>query len=48
MKLTDNATQIQLLQHRISILKTRGESERKGLINKMMRQIRALQEEENK
>ena len=46
MKLIDNATQIELLQHRISILKTRGESDRMGLIHKLQRQIRALKKEE--
>ena len=45
MKLTDNTTQIEL-QHRISILKTRGESDRMGLIHKLQRQIRALKKED--
>ena len=46
MKITDNTTQIELLQHRISILKTRGESDRMGLIHKLQRQIRALKKED--
>lgn len=46
MKLTDNATQIELLQHRISIFRSRGEGERLNLIRKLQRQIRRLEKED--
>lgn len=47
MKLVDNATQIKMLQTRIALMCTRGERERMGIINKMKRQIRKLEQEEN-
>ena len=45
MKLTNKEMMIKALEHRIAILKTRGEQERIGLINKCKRQIRQLQRE---
>lgn len=46
MKLNDKEVQIQMLEHRIAIMKTRGEIERKGIIAKAVRQIRKLREQE--
>lgn len=45
MKLTDKETMIKMLEHRVAILRTRGEQERIGLINKCKRKIRQLQRE---
>jgi hypothetical protein len=38
-------TQIDILQQRVQVMKTRGETERKGIIAKAERQIRKLQQE---
>lgn len=46
MKLNNKEAQIQMLEHRIAIMKTRGETERKGIIAKAERQIRKLREQE--
>ena len=45
MKLTDKEIQIQMLEHRIALMKTRGEQERAGIIAKAKRKIRQLQRE---
>lgn len=45
MKLVDNATKIKMLQTRIALLRSRGERDRQGIINKLARQIRNLEEE---
>jgi hypothetical protein len=47
MKLVDNSTQITMLRSRMNLLRTRGEQERQGIINKLARQIRKLEQEEN-
>ena len=45
MKLTNKEIQIQMLEQRVAIMKTRGEQERAGIIAKAKRQIRKLQQE---
>lgn len=45
MKLTNKEIQIQMLEQRVTIMKTRGEQERAGIIAKAKRQIRKLQQE---
>lgn len=45
MKLSNNEMEIKWLQRRITILKSRGEMERHGIISKLERRIRALKEE---
>ena len=45
MKLTNKEMMIKTLEHRVAILKTRGEQERIGLINKCKRKIRQLRSE---
>lgn len=45
MKLNNKEIQIQMLEQRVAILKTRGEIERKGIIAKAERQIRKLRQE---
>lgn len=47
MKLVDNSTQITMLRSRMNLLRTRGAQERQGIINKLARQIRKLEQEEN-
>lgn len=46
MKLTNKEIQIQMLEQRVAIMKTRGEQERAGIIAKAKRQIRKLQSED--
>ena len=46
MKLTNKEIQIQMLEQRVAIMKTRGEQERAGIIAKAKRQIRKLQQED--
>lgn len=45
MKLNNKEIQIQMLEQRVAIMKTRGEQERAGIIAKAKRQIRKLQQE---
>ena len=45
MKLTDKNTEIKMLEHRIALMKVRGEQERAGIIAKAKRQIHKLQQE---
>ena len=45
MRLTNKEIQIQMLEQRVAIMKTRGEQERAGIIAKAKRQIRKLQQE---
>ena len=45
MRLTDKNTEIKMLEHRITLMKVRGEQERAGIIAKAKRQIRKLQQE---
>ena len=45
MKLNNKEIQIQMLEQRVAIMKTRGEQERSGIIAKAKRQIRKLQQE---
>ena len=45
MRLTDKNTEIKMLEHRIAMMKVRGEQERFGIIAKAKRQIRKLQRE---
>lgn len=45
MRLTDKNTEIKMLEHRIAMMKTRGEQERAGIIAKAKRKIRQLQRE---
>jgi hypothetical protein len=45
MRLTDKNTEIKMLEHRIALMKVRGEQERSGIIAKAKRQIRKLQQE---
>ena len=45
MKLTNKEIQIQMLEQRVAIMKTRGEQERAGIIAKAKRQIRKLRQE---
>ena len=46
MKLNNKEIQIQMLEQRVAIMKTRGEQERAGIIAKAKRQIRRLQRED--
>ena len=45
MKLSNKEIQIQMLERRIALMRTRGEQERAGIIAKAERQIRKLREE---
>ncbi len=45
MKLIDKNIKIKMLEHRIALMKVRGEQERAGIIAKATRQIRKLQQE---
>lgn len=45
MKLTNKEMMIKTLEHRIALMKVRGEQERSGIIAKAKRQIRKLQKE---
>lgn len=45
MKLNNKEIQIQMLEQRIAMMKTRGEQERSGIIAKAKRQIRKLRQE---
>lgn len=45
MKLSNNEMEVLRLQQRIMILKSRGEMERRGIIAKLERRIRAMKEE---
>ena len=45
MKLTNKEMMIKMLEHRIALMKVRGEQERAGIIAKAKRQIRKLQQE---
>ena len=46
MKLTNKEMMIKMLEHRIALMKVRGEQERSGIIAKAKRQIRKLQSED--
>ena len=46
MKLTNKEMMIKILEHRIALMKVRGEQERSGIITKAKRQIRKLQSED--
>ena len=46
MKLTNKEMMIKMLEHRIALMKVRGEQERSGIIAKAKRQIRQLLREE--
>lgn len=46
MKLNNKEIQIQMLEQRVAIMKTRGEQERAGIIAKAKRQIRKLRRED--
>ena len=45
MKLNNKEIQIQMLEQRVAVMKTRGEQERAGIIAKAKRKIRQLQSE---
>ena len=45
MRLIDKNTEIKMLEHRIALMKVRGEQERSGIIAKAKRQIRKLRQE---
>ena len=45
MKLTNTEMMIKMLEHRVALMKVRGEQERAGIIAKAKRQIRKLQQE---
>ena len=45
MKLTNKEMMIKMLEHRVALMKVRGEQERAGIIAKAKRQIRKLQQE---
>lgn len=45
MRLSNKEMEIKWLQQRITILKSRGEMERRGIIAKLERRIRAMKEE---
>lgn len=45
MKLNDKNTQISLIENRINLLRTRDEEANRGIIHKLMREIRKLQSE---
>lgn len=45
MRLIDKNMEIKMLEHRIALMKVRGEQERSGIIAKATRQLRKLQQE---
>ena len=45
MKLTNKEMMIKMLEHRVALMKVRGEQERAGIIAKAKRKIRQLQSE---
>lgn len=45
MKLNDKNAQVSLIENRINLLRTRGESANRGIIHKLMRQLRILKGE---
>lgn len=45
MKLTNKEMMIKMLEHRVALMKVRGEQERSGIIAKAKRQIRKLRQE---